>query len=331
VLSGEDYRDWGVDQRGDLAGMTARVSPNGQWLAFLSYGQPTGYDNHDALNGRPDAELYLYDAAANEGAGKLVCASCDPTGGRPIGVQVTEASVVRGGEDEGERLAASVPAWTPYRLVGALYQSRYLSNTGRLFFDSPDALSPRDVNGTWDVYEYEPPGVGDCTSSLASYSARSGGCVRLISSGESAQESAFLDASETGGDVFFLTTAKLSPSQDFDEAYDVYDAHECTNASPCLPGAVQQPPECTTAERCRAAPNPQPEVFGAPSSATFTGQGNVAPDAAGAMKSKTTSRKQQLAQALRRCHKDKRRKRRKRCEAAAHKRYGVASARKRGK
>lgn len=35
------------------------------------------------------------------------------------------------------------------------------------------------------------------------------------------------------GDVFFLTTAKLT-SQDSDQAFDLYDAHECASESPCI-------------------------------------------------------------------------------------------------
>ncbi len=38
-----------------------------------------------------------------------------------------------------------------------------MSNSGRLFFDSPDALVPQDINGLEDVYEYEPTGEGSCT------------------------------------------------------------------------------------------------------------------------------------------------------------------------
>jgi hypothetical protein len=179
---------------------------------------------------------------------------------------------------------------------GNTYQSRYLSNSGRLFFDSKDALVPLDVNGVVDVYQYEPEGVpaGEhaCTSATGSGSVvfkpargfevegRKGeepvGCVGLISSGTSPEASTFLDASETGGDVFFLTTSKLAP-QDFDHAYDIYDAHECTSAAPCLPVAAEQPPSCETEGSCRAAPAPQPSIYGAPSSATFNGTGNLTP------------------------------------------------------
>ena len=63
------------------------------------------------------------------------------------------------------------------RLTSALFQSRYLSDEGRLYFNSPDNLVPAAKNGKEDVYEYEPSGVGSCQSA-------SGGCVSLISGGE---------------------------------------------------------------------------------------------------------------------------------------------------
>jgi hypothetical protein len=279
---------------------TTRVSPNGRWLAFMDSQELTGYDTQDVdeeettENSGPttkvhhDEEVYLYDAQTN----RLVCASCNPTGARPVGAQVRDGNIT--GEARGDSWrAASIPEWTHFKLYGgqtdsggpgflsegpgegAVSQSRYLSDSGRLFFNSHDALVPQDVNGTWDVYEYEPPGVGDCTTSSATFSERSGGCVGLISSGTSAEESAFLDASEDGSDVFFLTTAQLAP-QDHDSALDIYDAHECTALAPC-PTTVTTPPPCSTGDACKPAPTPQPTLFGAPSSETFSGAGNVTP------------------------------------------------------
>jgi hypothetical protein len=291
VLGEDDSSDWNAG----LLGLPARVSPDGEWLAFMSQRSLTGYTNRDAVSGEPDEEVYLY----NGGTERLACTSCDPTGARPHGVEYsgTNLSLVEGNKawESTTWLAANVPGWSQYTLTDAIYQSRYLSNSGRLFFNSSDALVPRDVNGQEDVYEYEPEGVGSggapCGSGAASGSEvfkvargfevegrrmeEGAGCVGLISSGTSGEESAFLDASETGGDVFFLTTSKLAP-QDFDDAPDVYDAHECTSAAPCV-ATPTVPPPCVTAEGCRAAPVPQPAIFGAPSSATFSGFGNVAP------------------------------------------------------
>jgi hypothetical protein len=143
-----------------------------------------------------------------------------------------------------------------------------------MFFDSADALVPQDVNGTEDVYEWEPPGVGGCVVGGARYSDRSDGCVGLMSSGEATQESAFVDASESGGDMFFLTSARLVPA-DTDAEFDMYDAHECTVALPCLSGPAVSPPPCVTADSCRLAPSPQPGVFGAPGSTVVSGSGNL--------------------------------------------------------
>ncbi len=321
VLSAEDLPDWSETSGGE----TARVAPDGDWLAFMSQRELTGYDNHDAVSGKPDEEVYLYNAENN----KLVCASCDPTGARPVGVEYGNHELA-GGEGIWESstwLAANIPDWTPYSLGQSLYQSRYLSDSGRLFFNAHDALVPQDVNGNWDVYEYEPPGVpaGEhaCTSSSATFSERSGGCVGLISSGSSAEESAFLDASENGSDVFFLTTAKLAP-QDYDDSVDIYDAHECTSAVPCFPPVAEQPPACTTEAACKAAPTPQPSIFGSPSSATFSGAGNVtpAPTTVVQSKAKPLTRAQKLAKALKGCKRDKKKSKRSSCERQARKKYG---------
>ena len=171
-------------------------------------------------------------------------------------------------------------------MVRGAHQPRYLSNSGRLFFNSHEALVPQDVNGTWDVYEYEPPGnggegEGNCTTSTQGasdvYNPKAEGCVGLISSGESSEESAFLDASESGGDVFFMTLSQLVP-QDVDHSIDVYDAHECTTQGAVLPAPR---PKCrrrvTTEASCKASPEPPPSIYGAPASATFAGPGNLAP------------------------------------------------------
>jgi hypothetical protein len=107
----------------------AHVSKNGAFLAFDSTVGLTGYDNTDATTGKPDAEIYLYDAASNS----IACASCNPSGAPP-----TEPTGLEG------------------------RPSNPLSENGRVFFNSSVALLPADTNGQQDVYEFEPGGAGSC-------------------------------------------------------------------------------------------------------------------------------------------------------------------------
>jgi hypothetical protein len=317
-LSGEDYPDW--TELHLLNVQTARVSPDGQYLAFMSERSLTGYDNHDKVSGEADEEVYLYSARS----GKLSCASCNPSGARPSGVdyrQIKDGLVSGDGVWPDEAwIAANVPGWTPFELSHALHQPRYLSNSGRLFFNSSDALVAQDINGNQDVYEFEPAGVGGCSSSSTTYVAVQGGCLALVSSGRASGESGFLDASESGDDVFFLTNERLV-SKDVDTALDLYDAHVCSAAAPCFEEG-QAAPSCVTAEACRAAPTPQPSIFGPPSSATFSGQGNLPPQSVGGGVKPT--RAQLLAKALKRCRVrySKQKRRRARCVAQARRRYG---------
>ncbi len=345
VLSSEDERDWdGIGhqaQRGgsldfQLQQLTSRVSPNGRYLAFMSDRPLTGYDNVDAASGRPDEEVFVYDA----GSGALHCASCNPSGAPPVGV----LDPFRGSNKSrllvdlprnwaGRWLAGSIPGWTAVTLGKALNQSRYLTDSGRLLFNSPDALLPQDVNGKEDVYQYEPEGVGGCASASETFSEGSRGCVSLVSSGSSGEESVFLDASDSAGDVFFLTAARLSP-QDYDTALDVYDAHECTQAAPCLSPPAAPPPPCVTGESCRAPTSPQPSIFGPPPSATFQGAGNLPPPLpTPAIKHRPLTRAQELSKALKVCRRTpagrraskKQKRKRASCEARARRRYRVST------
>jgi hypothetical protein len=327
ALSGNDGADW----RPAVALQTARVSPDGRWLTFMSDRSVKGYDNRDAHSGKPDEEVFLYHApeSLDAGSGVLICASCNPTGARPDGIEQGGGLRLATGFKVWRStawLAANIPGWTEFSDGRARYQSRFLSDEGRLFFNSSDALAPGDINGNEDVYQWEPVGVGSCSSSAPGFASVTGGCVGLVSSGTSAQESAFLDASENGEDVFFLTTEKLV-KQDIDTAYDVYDAHVCSSGSPCV-AAATSPSPCTTADACRAASAPQPEVFGAPASATFSGPGNLAPVSPAVVKPRTAAqiKAEKLAKALKSCHKDKNKGKRQKCEKAARKAYGAKAS-----
>lgn len=273
-LSDEDSPDW-EGLRGDLETVIARVSPDGDYLAFMSEQDLAGYDNTDANSSTADEEVFLYDAASNH----LVCASCNPAGERPAGVYDSFNSNFGTGLlvdrqniwSSGRWLAADVPGWTGFKLGVAGYQSRYLSDEGRLFFNSPDSLVPQATNGLADVYEYEPIGVGGCKMSDPTFSERSEGCVGLISSGSSGEESAFLDASASGDDVFIATSHHLLPEANGDTRINVYDAR-VGGGFPLVSPA----PGCDNADSCKPPVSPQPGVFGVPASETFSGPGSSA-------------------------------------------------------
>jgi hypothetical protein len=84
-------------------------------------------------------------------------------------------------------------------------------------------------------------------------------------------------------------------------------------------GFPQQSLACT-GTGCQGVP-PAPPAFATPSSATFSGTGNFAPHPP--TKSKSETRAQKLAKALKKCHSLHNRRKRARCQRLAHARYGV--------
>jgi hypothetical protein len=329
VLSNEDLPNW-TNNNTNLEFVTSRVSPNGRFLAFMSERSLTGYNNVDVNSGLPDQEVFRYDHSS----GQVICASCNPSGARPTGVfdvrqELNEPSgeglglvVDRISAWEGHWLAASLPGWTGAEGQNAFYQSRYLSDSGRLFFNAADALVPADVNGKEDVYQYEANGEGTCHSPS--------GCVSLISSGKSSRESAFLDASASGNDVFFLTAAPLVPA-DRDTNYDVYDARVCTETSPCVTSSSSTKSVCTEPEACKGASATAP-AFATPATVNPSGSGNVPPGTGEVLHTKVEmTRAQKLARALKACKKLKNKKARLSCEKRARKAFGAKKASKRAR
>jgi hypothetical protein len=75
-----------------------------------------------------------------------------------------------------------------------------------------------DVNGVSDIYEWEANGTGSCNRS-----DQNGGCLFLVSPGNSPLPASLADVSVDGDNVFFFTAQSLV-RQDRDELLDVYDA-----------------------------------------------------------------------------------------------------------
>jgi hypothetical protein len=345
TLSEGDGPEWGGGTtKSNSAYVTARVSSNGRYLAFMSQAPITGYDNIDAnpaANGARDQEVYLYDSLTTT----LRCVSCSPSGARPAGVLDTERAgeglgllvdrrLVWGREGHEHWLAGNIPGWTAQTLTNAVFQPRYLTDQGRLYFNSPDALVPAAKNGKENVYEYEPSGVGSCQS-------LTGGCVSLLSGGSSDREAAFLEATPDGSSVFFLTEGRLIPQQDTDTAFDIYVARECSEASPCLSPPPTKGTACEETEDCRPA-QPARQVPGGPYvTSSYSPEGNILTDAPpsrakqetrGKKAIKKLTRSQKRIRALKRCRKHHAHSNRKRiaCEHAVGKRYAKHHPRRNG-
>jgi hypothetical protein len=218
TLSALDITDWGAEAPDENA---AAVTPSGNNLAFVSEDSLTGYDNEQAEPGQCEGEppgggmetgrckeIYLYNADANV----LVCASCNPSGARPIG---------------SSSFAPQISS------KFGVYRVRNLIEGGTLFFDSSDALVPHASDGRVNVYEYE------------------SGHVYPISDVAGGYESFFLDASPNGSDVFFGSADQLVP-QDTSNNVVVYDARvgggfpvtvappPCDNGDACKPPPAPQ-------------------------------------------------------------------------------------------
>jgi hypothetical protein len=228
----------------------AEASPHGRWLAFNSKAALTGANTVGACEFAPNLqkyigsvpceEVYLYDSQS----GSLICASCNPTEAHPLGGSFLR--IMDGAQ-------------------GSLAQPRYLTDEGRLYFDSRDALSAADTNnGVEDVYQYEPTEQGTCRTA--------GGCVSLISSGRSSYDSNLLAADSSGSNVFFTTRQQLVP-RDQDSLIDLYDAR----VEGGIPADYAGPPTECSGEGCQPA---QPGVpsEASPASSTVEGNGNVKPE-----------------------------------------------------
>jgi hypothetical protein len=234
--------------RWNLSPDVARVTPDGRALLFevSDGGGLAPHADHGTCELRnPNlssnqrcSELYVYRADRSTPlAPDVACVSCDPAG-----APATASAFVNAHDGAG---AAQV-TW---------HLSRAISDDGRrVFFSSAQPLVHEDVNGRVDVYEYD----------LAS------GALALISSGRDSADAWFLDASASGGDVFFVTREQLV-GWDRDSAYDLYDAR--------VGGGFPEPPPAATpcaGDACRGEAHAAPPLTSLASEG-FVGEGNLRP------------------------------------------------------
>jgi hypothetical protein len=203
------------------------VTADGRYLVY-----PSAQDNTAQPTGGT-TQLYRYDAVA----GTTACVSCPPDGAAAS--TATEPYGVNYG------IFAVFPFTTP----------NAVSADGHVAFTTTAALSPLDVNGKDDVYEWRPGGV------------------TLVSSGTDPAGALLGDLSRDGTDLYFTTRDALVGADD-DEDADLYDARRGGG----LPDAA--PPKGAGAcagDACQGAP-PAPPAAPPVATVTFAGPGNAEAD-----------------------------------------------------
>lgn len=202
----------------------SRTTPTGSVLVFESHAPITSYES----GGRK--EIYRYDIRS----GDLDCVSCPSLG-----------VAAAGG-------AALEPLRVAYSPLVALDQIENITDDGqKLFFQTPDALVPRDVNGTWDVYEWE------------------NGNTHLISPGTGSLPTFLWSTVPDGRDVFFLSMERLV-AQDSSTVASIYDAREGGGF------ATPQPTShCDLGANCQQSQG-EPQLP-SPASSALHGHGNAKP------------------------------------------------------
>ncbi len=232
-----------------------KISPEGRYLYFAAEtvaGLPGGgkeLEQAAAAEKGQTTQVYRYDSAE----ASVECMSCASS------------------HDPEPRLSS---------LFGGNENSTIASTNGDyVFFDTPAALLPSDVDGevapesvralggehgssayslSSDVYEWRRDGIDGC--------AHLQGCLALITTGNGGFLNILLGIGKTGNDVFFATKESLL-SSDNDTAEDIYDAR--VNGG--FPEA-SRPVECA-GDACSTPFAPPSEIT--PSSATFQGAGNL--------------------------------------------------------
>ena len=224
------------------------VSPDGRYYYWGSEGVA-------GVPGGEGSQVYRYDSVE----GVVQCMSCaSPSDPRP-------------------KLSALFLEGAP-GVDGVPVATTSSANGDFVFFDTPAALVPQDIDGesnpegggtgglssffyspSSDVYEWRKNGVDGC--------AHRQGCLRLITTGEGGHMNVLLGTTPSGEDVFFATHEPLV-AQDIDTAGDIYDAR----VDGGFPSPPPRPVECE-ANTC-STPLSAP-VDTTPASLTFAGDGNV--------------------------------------------------------
>lgn len=241
------------------------LSPDGRFFYWRSTGNPgiphpeKHLDETGKIGDGGTPQLYRYDSAE----GSVECVSCaSPYAPDPLLEASTESADL-------QTLDNSVNGVPRIRIAS--------DDGGRVFFDTPAALVPQDINGeraresakctdcespkgstSFDVYEWRRPGLDGCTHVQ--------GCIALVSGGREGVRNKLIGTTPSGRDVFFASHESLV-AQDTDTAGDIYDARIGGGESP-----PPLPPPTCEGDACMS-PVPAP-LDATPASLSFSGPGN---------------------------------------------------------
>jgi len=248
------------------------VSADGETVVFVANGQlvpgePTtsGYRLYTWRNGQlrhigVTGAFSNRDRVLSEDGGTFAfVTNTDPIGQNPNGIRQVyvldvpsgqlSCATCEGGTSSGVPMLLRGPNLTYFTTIS--YPRRAASTEGHVFFQTQDALLPEDENGKYDVYVWQD------------------GELDLVSTGQSSDDSFFLDASVDGSTAFFMTREQLS-NWDRDNRIDIY----AIRTGEPLPEPPEPLAPCT-GDDCQGPP-PLPKPFDVPSS-KVDGPGN--PDA----------------------------------------------------
>jgi hypothetical protein len=204
-------------------------------MAFVTASQVTHYDNAGYL------EMYTYEPATRQ----VVCVSCKPSGAPP-------KSDVQASQD-----------------------GLFMTNDGRTFFATEDALVHGDTNHAIDIYEYVDGRPQLITQGTGETSVPGG----ILSGIENAP--GLLGVSANGTDVYFSTLDTLVPQDHNGLFLKMYDART-GGGFPSSP----PPPPCAAADECHGVGSSSEEPIVNGTGAALGSGGNLEPPKKGAKKAK---------------------------------------------
>lgn len=298
---------------------SVRATQGGTAFVFATNAKLKTFGEKPQVFNAPGKYVEVYRYGAQEAGGTLDCLSCQ-------GSQAPEGDA-KLSNDDGEYIFPSEGTLSHFKDTLRTVDTRAMNREAtEVFFDTPQALAPQDVNGTRDVYEWRAAGTGPCAPSSTA------GCVYLISSGTSPNETFLLDNSENGNNVFFATTAALA-SEDTEGGYDIYDARVSEGTTVTTGFAP-----CGESCQVNGAPATLPQLLSAAVGAsgnataravTRSGGHKAAKEHANTRKAKARKRRHKRARCIKRAKRRRNAGRRRRALRRCRARFGAKSARRR--